>query len=439
MLRAKVFLAAALGWAAVAGQSSAALRFTNAVTAQVGDSGEALAFADMNRDGRLDVLAGTQIFLQQPDGSLTNRFGFAGSFFGPFVVADFTGDGSPDVMRTGQVSTNRGDGSVVLCSTLPGVGTGSADRGKAGDFNGDGRLDLVTYTGNDRVLRVWLGDGAGRFNAVGQSNQFDRYWCDIDIADFNRDGVLDVTLFRGEASDSNTVVMLMGQGNGLFTAPVSYPRGYSYDRARIRAGDLNMDSFPDVAAAGYYVQFVTAFLGQEGGRLMPPLNSGRGGILHFELADLNGDELLDEILIANNALQVSLGRGDGTFTNQPPIPLNVIGFPTWSAFAVGDYNRDLKPDILVAHSQSSTYYVTILTNCSIAPQVRPSLRLLSVGPEVLAWPRLSNGFFFPEFTAHIRATNQWQRVTNPVVRVGDSFLATNRALTPKAFYRLNRN
>src|SRR5262249_31647365 len=150
------------------------------------------------------------------------------------------------------VLLGNGDGTFrppapYAVSTAPGTGRGAL---VAGDFNGDGRLDLTVastiiddngdYTGAGSVLR---GERAGSFQAsVPRSTGMDIV--SMVAGDFNGDGRLDLTLTSANFPD--TVSVLLGEGDGSFQPPARYTAAsglYS-----LVAGDFNGDGRLDLAA-----------------------------------------------------------------------------------------------------------------------------------------------------------------------------------------------
>ena len=413
-------------------EAFAVVRFTNAVSVVLGEQARPpLAMVDVNNDGRLDLLAGRNVFLQGSNGALGGATVFSNDV--PIinvVTGDFNADGNIDVLRFTNVWMGAGDGNFALHGSVPWALYDSPyDDLRVADGDKDGRLDLVTC--HEGVMQVWLGNGAGGFARAAGSNYLEQAWGKLDTGDFNRDGVLDVAFYRGEYSQTNTVLVLTGKGDGTFTNVTGYARP-GYDRAYLRVADLNLDDVPDVVVAGEYIAEAQVFLGESNG-LANAQSSGFNSGSPIQLADVNGDGYLDQLRINFQGLLVGLGRGDGTFTNQPVMTLPGTNFPSGN-FAVGDYNGDLKTDIVVRDGNT----LIVLTNCSDMAESAPRLAFHSRGPDVLRWPVASNGFFGLEFRSSLNSNFQWTAVSGVPVQRGTNFFATNAPITLRGYYRLRR-
>jgi hypothetical protein len=257
------------------------------------------------------------------------------------VVADFNGDGKPDVAVVNydgvlSVLLNQGGGVLGTPALIPGVG---GTPPIAADFNGDGKIDIAVPAGSNGVW-ILLGHGDGTFAAPAFAETTGN--ADVAIAaDFNGDGIPDLAV--GGASDtSNGPQILLGNGDGTFTQ-----------------GSL-LGIFPN--CGGYY---------------------GGQGVWSMAAADLNMDGNLDLIVapwdsyFCNGEMGVVVytGNGDGTFSQ------NVIDGPflvgnNQAGVAVGDFNRDGMPDVAVLTTQpplgDGPSFVTVLLNRSLPVSVSPA-------------------------------------------------------------------
>src|SRR5271167_2478971 len=153
--------------------------------------------------------------LTSPDGMPANS-----------VVADFNGDGFPDVAATDAFFGN--STMVVLLGKANGqfqapvsYPTGYFCSGiVAGDFNNDGILDLVAMN-QDGTIQLFLGNGDGTFQ-TSITNNIGGLPVSIAMGDFNRDGILDYVTVDYFA---NTASVSLGKGDGTFQAPVPYQIG----------------------------------------------------------------------------------------------------------------------------------------------------------------------------------------------------------------------
>ena len=289
------------------------------------------------------------------------------------TVGDFNGDGKPDLVATNGGTTvvylSQGNGTFTESAELspavvypsPGEAVTVAPFSTvAGDFNGDGKLDIAVLCQPFGVV-IWLGNGQGGFvpqqydpqgsglplgNMTGGSPQLGT------TADFNNDGILDIATANLDA----TISILIGQGNGAFnpfyatTTNQGGPWG-------IVAGDFNGDGNVNLAVSNFQANTVVALLGNgQGGFAVQPAVATGSQPLGLASGDFNGDGKLD-LAVANsnsNTVSILLGIGNGTFT--------AVAAPATGAgpgsIAVGDLNGDGKLDMAVANMSGNS--VTIL-------------------------------------------------------------------------------
>jgi hypothetical protein len=168
----------------------------------------------------------------------------------------------PSPLPSSTVLLGNGDGTFTASSSSPQTGYEPAGIA-AGDFNGDGILDLAVSNLNGGnpdpgSVTVLLGSGDGTFMPTAQSPVTGALPLSIAVGDFNGDGKAD--LVTGDAG-SNTATVLLGNGDGTFAAPLNPPAGTN--SLFVAVGDFNGDGLPDLAAANNTPNTVTVLLTQE--------------------------------------------------------------------------------------------------------------------------------------------------------------------------------
>jgi hypothetical protein len=286
---------------------------------------------------------------------------------GAVAVADFNGDGKPDlaVVNLGPLSTSRsslsvllgnGDGSFQPAVTTDvlnnGPGLGVALSLAVGDFNGDGRTDVALNTlgSASSAVEVLLGKGDGSFQPNHQILSVGQSPFSLAVGDFDGNGALDVVT----ANSNGTLSLLLGNGDGSFRPRVDLNVG-GVPRA-IAVGDFNGDGRLDVVTAQQLSDTVSVLLGHGDGTFARPLvftASGQGFTpSSMAVADVNGDGRLDlaiksDSFLDSDAFQIGvlLGNGDGTFQG----PILAPAQPGGSGdLALGDFNHDGLTDAAVA-------------------------------------------------------------------------------------------
>ncbi len=335
-----------------------------------------LATADVNRDGKRDLVAG---YFAPPDQSISVLLGGGDGTFQPpadypgtdgtqsLVTADFNRDGKQDIAVASNnevaVFPGRGDGTfpdhndISNCTAPTNVITG--------DFNGDGIPDMVT-TCAEADVSVLLGHGDGSF-APFRIFSTGAEPLGVAAGDFNLDGKLDlaVTLL------SNQVAILLGNGDGTFQAPVIYPA--APDPESITVADLNGDGKPDLAVG--FEDWprnwggISVWLGRGDGTFQPhkEYDAGNGDAYNsphsITAVDVDGDGILDLVATVGSAdsnsdgFAVLRGVGDGTFPTYQKYAQQANDL---LALAVGDFAGHGAIDIAVGNFASGN--ITVLLN-----------------------------------------------------------------------------
>jgi hypothetical protein len=299
--------------------------------------------------------------------------------YDPVAVGDFNGDGIPDLVAIDGVHLGLGDGTFR--QPTAGLGLGAANPALNGivaaDFTGDGKLDLAVAISGSNDIAVLLGNGDGTFQAPGFYAVGTGTWwppgagTPLVAGDFTGDGHLDLAVANPGSDD---VSVLFGNGDGTFQPAVQYPVG-RFPNAVV-AGDFTGDGHLDLAVACYGNENLTLGQGPAGtdpGGVYLLLGNGNGtfqpakeyaaaqGPCSLVAGDFRGDGKLDLAVGSSNAfigggeISVLLGNGDGTFQ----APQTVFTGYGASALVAGDFRGDGKLDLAVADGGDDTVSVLL--------------------------------------------------------------------------------
>jgi hypothetical protein len=275
------------------------------------------------------------------------------------VRNDFNGDGRSDVLwradggqmtswlggANGGFSENSANTSVFVAISWQVVGTG--------DFNGDGRDDIVWRNIDTGQMTNWLGaaNGGHSDNSVNASTSVATSWNIAGVGDFNGDGRDDI-VWRNE---NGTMTNWLGTASGAFadnSTNASVTVGTIWHIAG--TGDFNGDGRDDILWRNDLGE-MTNWLGQADGSFVNNPNASTTVATSWYIAgtgDFNGDGR-DDILWRNDVtgdMTNWLGQANGGFVNNP----NASTFVSlsWNIYGTGDFNGDGRDDILWRHDDT---------------------------------------------------------------------------------------
>jgi hypothetical protein len=251
------------------------------------------------------------------------------------------------------ISLGSASSQVYLPKSYP-TGTNPGSLAIA-DFNGDGIPDLVIANYGDNNVSILLGKGDGTFQAPRTYPAGSNPWS-VAVGDFNMDGIPDIVVANWA---DHTLSVLLGNGDGTFQAQTKYPVGDGplsspvSGTLSLAVADVNQDGKPDIVVGMDSNSYISVLLGNGDGTFQTqkqsPLPDGASSLA---IADFNGDGKLDIAvgISGNTTLDILLGNGDGTF--QAGESYVLASYP--DALTVGDFNGDGKPDLAISLGGNGT-------------------------------------------------------------------------------------
>jgi hypothetical protein len=353
---------------------SGQVSFTLSSSPGVGSDPNWVTAADVNGDGRVDLISANEtantlsVLTNNGSGGFVTAGTYAvGNTPASVVAADVNGDGKLDLIsanynaNTLSVLTNDGHGNFALASS-PDVGSNPYGV-VAADVNGDGKVDLICANSGDNTLSVLTNNGNGGFvlaATMGVGNHPDI----VVAADVNGDGKVDLICANQYGS---TLSVLTNNGSGGFATAGTYAVGNQ--PTSVAAADVNGDGKLDLISANYGNNTLSVLTNDGHGNFALASSPGAGTNPYSVVAaDVNGDGAVDLICAhyeGNNSLSVLTNNGSGGFVlaTSPGVgsnPLSVVA---------ADVNGDGKVDLISANIQGNN--LSVLTNATLFRQATP--------------------------------------------------------------------
>ncbi len=321
---------------------------------------------------------GVSVSLGIGDGRFRNPLNGAqgvGTF--DMAVGDFNGDGKLDVALAGyssstqeviQIMLGKGDGTFSKGQTINLPPNQNASSIATGDFNGDGKLDVATVSTTANKVYLYRGSGTGTFTSAGSISvgSTTSSAVNIRVGDFNADGKPDLVL-----SEYTTLYVLWNTGNFTFS-PVevaSAPYG-----VYATAVDVNQDHYTDLVVTKYTCQTgntcvsVEVLLGSAHKTFRQSANivlAGYQGLSSTTAADINGDGINDIVGLGGiSELLVWLGNPDGSYASTP-LAFFIGSNSSAADLVASDFNRDGKIDFAIpTPGQSNSVGLAVFLNAT---------------------------------------------------------------------------
>ena len=345
------------------------------------DNNTDIVTTNNNSPGTISILLGNG-----KGGFVSVRNFAVGGFNQDVAVADFNNDGNADIISTNSFSASillgSGDGSFPTVNNAYDTFSGYASGVAVADFNNDGIKDFAIVSNyqsssqNRGIAYIRLGNGDGSFKTSSNYGTVGANPMKVAAADFNGDGKMDIVSADYSAQG---ITVLEGKGDGTFVSRNAYSV-YGGKPWGIAIADINGDGKVDVATANYQSTSLSVFIGNGNLTMQQALTYSVSGHLQgITLADFNNDSRVDMLSSSVDSNSVSLllniipsssPSASGTITISSSA--TATASPIWTMSSTVSFT----PSITTSKSNTASHTKSISTtsshssSTSAAPQPR---------------------------------------------------------------------
>lgn len=346
--------------------------------------------ADINNDGRLDVVTAIPslneiaVLFNSADGTLSAPVRYSGAGgLANCAIGDFDADGWIDVaagttVQSGvqTISVYRNDRSGGLLPRVDYPIVGVVAEVQAGDIDGDGDTDIVATATNTGLAFVLRNSGAGTFapaELIGPTGASGRFV----LADMDQDGLSDiVAASRGQLSNAfdGSVIIRKNLGDAKFATRLNL--GVGKRPTTVATGDINGDGVVDIASGNSVDGTVSVILGLPAGGFAPRKDvAAPVGVSTVRLADINKDGLDDMCVTRNDSrtLRILFSTESGAFQT----PVDYLLPDRIDDIMAADVSGDGRLDLVAAGGSTATLLVSQLDGTLVPQSIGVGLEALS--------------------------------------------------------------